>query len=97
MYILIALFVLISIILAYIAFNLFRKVERLEDELEKNIMIYESNLINLRDEFINAEIEIKQLDVNGTFESDDEVGVVYKSIKAVIEDLDRILKEYEKN
>jgi hypothetical protein len=97
MYILLAALTIGCFAFAYTTYNLLMKVESLEDELNRNITVYETNLIDIRDQFIEAEIEIKQLDINGTFESDDEVGIVYKSIRAVINDLDRILKEYEKD
>lgn len=97
MYILLFIFTIGCVSLAYTTYNLLRKVEALEDEIERNLTIYETNLVDIRDQFIDAEIEIKQLDINGTFEFDDEVGIIYKSIKSVINDLSRILKEYEKN
>lgn len=97
MYILLSIFTIACGALSYTTYNLLRKVETLEEELETNLTIYETNLVDIRDQFIDAETEIKQLDINGTFESDDEVGIIFKSVKAVINDLDRILKEYEKN
>jgi hypothetical protein len=97
MYFVLATFVVLCLTLAYVTYNLLIKVEKMEDELTRLNLVYQTNLDSLRDTFIDAEIELKQLDINGTFESDDEVGIMYKSIRTIILDLDRTIKEYEKS
>ena len=42
-------------------------------------------------EFIN-EIKLKEIDIRGAFEADDEVGYVFKSIKEVSEDLTKTIQ-----
>ena len=68
-----------TITFGYISFNLFRKVERLEDWVE-----------DYSQRVIDADTTLKQLDSEGKFESDDEVGVVFEGIKDTIKELSTI-------
>ena len=63
----------------YTSFNLFRKVERLEDWVE-----------DYSQRVIDADTTLKELDSEGKFESDDEIGVVFEGIKNTIKDLSTI-------
>ena len=66
-------------IFGYTSFNLFRKVERLEDWVED----YSQRVIDAND-------TLGQLDSEGKFESDDEIGVIFDGIKNTIKDLSTI-------
>lgn len=68
-----------TITFGYTSFNLFRKVERLEDWVE-----------DYSQRIVDAETTLKQLDSEGKFESDDEIGVVFEGIKNTIKDLSTI-------
>ena len=68
-----------TITFGYTSFNLFRKVERLEDWVE-----------DYSQRVIDADTTLKQLDSEGKFESDDEIGVVFEGIKNTIKDLSTI-------
>ena len=68
-----------TITLGYTSFNLFRKVERLEDWVE-----------DYSQRIIDADTTLKELDSEGKFESDDEIGVVFEGIKNTIQDLTNI-------
>ena len=68
-----------TLTLGYTSFNLFKKVERLEDWVEE---------YSLR--IIEADTTLKELDSEGKFESDDEVGTVFTGIKQTIEELNTI-------
>ena len=68
-----------TITFAYTSFNLFRKVERLEDWVE-----------DYSQRVIDADTTLKELDSEGKFESDDEIGVVFEGIKNTIQDLTNI-------
>lgn len=79
--------ILLSLLLAisiYINWNLFKKVEILE--------MYASNfltdLVHLKDKIREANVVIRNADIRGSFESDDEVGSVFKILKESIEYLD---------
>ena len=68
-----------TLTLGYTSFNLFKKVERLEDWVE-----------DYSQRVIDADTTLKELDSEGKFESDDEIGVVFEGIKNTIKDLTNI-------
>ena len=68
-----------TITFGYTSFNLFRKVERLEDWVE-----------DYSQRVVEADETLKQLDSEGKFESDDEIGVVFDGIRDTIKDLTNI-------
>jgi len=68
-----------TLTLGYTSFNLFKKVERLEDWVE-----------NYSQRIIDADDTLKQIDSEGKFESDDEIGVIFEGIKNTIKDLTNI-------
>ena len=68
-----------TITLGYTSFNLFRKVERLEDWVE-----------DYSQRIVDANTTLGELDSEGKFESDDEIGVVFEGIKNTIKDLSTI-------
>ena len=68
-----------TITFGYTSFNLFRKVERLEDWVE-----------DYSQRIVDADTTLKELDSEGKFESDDEIGVVFEGIKNTIKDLTNI-------
>ena len=68
-----------TLTLGYTSFNLFKKVERLEDWVE-----------NYSQRIIDANTTLEELDSSGKFESDDEVGTVFAGIKQTINDLTNI-------
>jgi|TARA_B100000575_G_C23135442_1_gene659508 hypothetical protein len=68
-----------TITFGYTSFNLFRKVERLEDWVE-----------DYSQRIVDADDKMTQLDSEGKFESDDEIGVVFDGIRDTIKDLTNI-------
>ena len=68
-----------TITFGYTSFNLFRKVERLEDWVE-----------DYSQRIVDANTTLGELDSEGKFESDDEIGVVCEGIKNTIKDLSTI-------
>ena len=68
-----------TITFGYTSFNLFRKVERLEDWVE-----------DYSQRVIDADDRMSKLDSEGKFESDDEIGTVFQGIKDTIKDLTNI-------
>ena len=72
---------IISIILTVRGFSLLTKIEELEDVITE----YE-----LRDELTKEGLEsmlaqMREIDLKGSFESDDEVGSVFNQLKKIIE------------
>lgn len=64
----------------YVNYNLFRKLEVLEDEIESNLNIFRGIYKTMKD-----------IDSTGAFESDDEVGSVFADLKNVVERNEQLL------
>ena len=73
---------LVIITLGWTTFNLTRKVERLETWIEN----YAQRIQDTQD-------VLKEIDSKGDFEADDEVGVIFTSIKEAIDELNEITQE----
>ena len=70
---------IISLTLSYVVFNLTRKVERLETWVE-----------DYAQRIIDTQRVLKEIDSKGDFEADDEVGVIFQSIKETIDEINEI-------
>ena len=70
---------IISLTLSYVVFNLTRKVEKLETWIED----YAQRIQDTKQ-------VLDELDNKGTFEADDEIGVVFTSIKEAVDELNEI-------
>ena len=75
------LFVLIE---GYIIWNLTRKTELLETWVE-----------NFSDKVTQVQQELKDIDSTGHFESDDEIGSIFNSIKEVVDELNDLTEGEE--
>ncbi len=73
---------LIIIMFSWTTFNLTRKVERLETWIED----YAQRIQDTKE-------VLEEIDAKGSFEADDEIGVVFTSIKEAIEELNEITEE----
>lgn len=74
--------IILSGVLGWTTYNQLQKVERLEDWIEN----YSARLIQ-------TQTLLKELDSEGKFESDDEVGTVFKAIQEAINDLTTITEK----
>ena len=72
----------LAVTFGYTTFNLTRKVERLESWVEE-----------YADRVVQTKTTLDQLDSEGKFEADDEIGVVFEGIKTTIEDLNKITEK----
>ena len=86
-YIIIAILVALSGILAYITYNLLGKVEKYEDVVQDQVQ-YLQNIGNAVGE---GQKHLKNLDEKGVFESDDEVGYFFEQMKYVQDELNRYM------
>ncbi len=77
-----AVFVLLSITLGWTTYNQIQKVERLEDWVE-----------NFSAQIILTQRTLEELDSEGKFKSDDEIGTVFTAIKDTVNDLNKITEE----
>ena len=80
--ILLGLLVVIFIIESYVVWNLLNKVELLETWVE-----------DFSDRVAGTWEEIKTIDSTSHFESDDEIGSIFTSIKQTIEELNQYIEE----
>jgi hypothetical protein len=72
--------------------NLMRKLENAEDyliELEESNSRYKSFFESIRKKSNNNYSYIRQLDRLGSFESDDETGVIFNTLKDIVEELNK--------
>ena len=80
--ILLGLTTILTLTLSWTTYNQFQKVERLEDWIEN----YSARLIQTKN-------VLDELDSEGKFESDDEIGVVFQGIQQAVNDLTTITEE----
>ena len=76
------LFILLTLVQGYVIFNLTRKTERLETWIEGYV-----------DRINETQSTLKEIDDKGTFEADDEIGVVFTAIKEAVDELNEITEE----
>lgn len=77
---------LIIIVLLYAVWNLVRKSESLEDEME-----FSEKYINVAyDSMKRAYDRMKKIDRLGSFEADDESGYIFNEIKTAMEELNEV-------
>ena len=73
---------ILTLTLSWTTYNQFQKVERLEDWIEN----YSARLIQTKN-------VLDELDSEGKFESDDEIGVVFQGIQQAVNDLTTITED----
>ena len=78
LYIIIGILIVTNIFFIWRGTQLVKQIESIQNDLD------ESNYIAY-DTFEKMLEEMRQIDIRGSFESDDEVGVVFKELKDVIE------------
>lgn len=89
-WILTLLLILITI-LGYTTFNLLRKNELYEisiDEFELELDEQEKLISNIATKIDESMIRMKEIDTIGSFEADDETGVIFKNIYDIISELE---------
>ena len=80
--IILGLAIILSGVLGWTTYNQLQKVERLEDWVEN----YSARLIQTNN-------ILEELDSEGKFESDDEIGTVFEGIKDAVNDLNKITEQ----
>ena len=74
---------LIVLILGYVSYNLFKKVEQLERIVDSQ----EQYISKFSDSVDFANKRLGEIDEKGTFQSDDEVGWFFESVKTLQSEL----------
>lgn len=80
--------------------NLLRKLETAEEyieELETSNESYEKLFVSLKQKANSNYSYIRQLDRIGSFESDDETGVIFKNLKDIVAELNGEFDATEEN
>ncbi len=72
--------VVLNCVLGYTTYNMLRKNEEADDYICILLMASETAIENMR-----------QVDLNGSFEADDEVAVTFQALKAVTEDYAEVI------
>tara|TARA_B100000029_G_scaffold303978_1_gene296797 strand:+ start:140 stop:406 length:267 start_codon:yes stop_codon:yes gene_type:complete len=80
--IILVLMVLLFVTSCYIIWNLTMKLESLEDWI-----------VNFMDAIEKIQFDLKQIDYKGSFEADDETGIIFNQIKDIIKQLDNFKGE----
>lgn len=81
---------ILLLLLGYAVFNLLRKLETLEDILmQSDTFVY-----GMTNKIEEATERLKDIDLKGTFESDDEVGWFFKSLLELQEELQSYVDQY---
>lgn len=75
-------FILLTLVESYVIFNLTKKTERLETWIE-----------DYAQRIIDTQVTLKQIDDKGNFEADDEIGVIFQSIKETVDELTEITEK----
>ena len=83
---------IILVLLLGLIINLLRKLENAEEyieQLESSNSRYELFFESIRKKSNNNYSYIRQLDRIGSFESDDETGVIFNTLKDIVEELNK--------
>jgi hypothetical protein len=73
---------LLSVTLVFSVINLYRKVT-----------FYEDMLVDIEQQITQSVDRMRQIDLNGAFEADDEVGVVFNQMKDIVDNLGEYIYE----
>lgn len=87
------------VVCIYVISNLLKKVEKYEEVNENmyhHLVEYDDFIETVQTETNNAYNQMKKIDRRGGFASDDEVGLVFKQLKAVVENLNTFVNGEEK-
>ena len=69
----------LTLVMGYVIWNLMTKTEMLEDWVEE-----------FQQKIDRIQFDLKTIDDSGPFEADDEIGVIFESIKGAVNQLDKI-------
>lgn len=93
MILLICILILIIALSAYGIINLLNQLEQLEEQVSFYIDVVDT----VREKVLDVQVQLKEIDIKGSFEADDEVGFVFKEIKELADDLTNTINEaYER-
>ena len=82
----------LTLVLGYTTYNLLRKNEALEDV----ILEQEELVADIAEKIDNSLSRMKEIDQLGSFEADDETGVIFKNLYEIISELEEYYGSEEK-
>jgi hypothetical protein len=85
MIIIISILAVLVVILGYTTWNLLRKNEKAEDIINN----YEGYMNKFSDTLTKSEQRLKEVDVRGAFNSDDEIGFFFTTVRSLQEQLNQ--------
>jgi hypothetical protein len=62
------------------------------EDLEETVIYYQNKLDEIREVVLDTNTQLKDLDIRGAFEADDEVGFVFKEIQQLSEELTKTVE-----
>ena len=88
----IALVILIALLLVVSVYANYNLVKR-NEELEEQVAALQDVLDEVKDQVIDINTRLIEIDIRGSFEADDEVGFVFKEIKEMSAELTDVINE----
>ena len=85
--------VVLSSALSFIVYNLLRKVERYEDAVSR----YDKGMVRLAKVISSSTDNLKELDVRGHFQVDDELGQFFNAMKEAQQEINDTFLDIEEN
>ena len=85
-------------ILGYTTSNLYNKntkYQKIYQEQESDIMDLTNYILDVKEKIDSTYNTLLEVDMKGSFQSDDEVGVVFDEIKKITEELNEMFKQIE--
>ena len=81
-----------SIALCYGCYNLIKQNEALEEAVSDTEEYYQTYLQSIREKVLQTEIQLKELDIRGAFQADDEVGSAFSNMRDVHTELTNFIE-----
>jgi hypothetical protein len=78
-------------VIGFMSYGIWNLVSQNED-LEETVIYYQNRLDEIREKVLDTNIQLKDLDIRGAFEADDEVGFVFKEIQQLSEELTKTVE-----
>jgi hypothetical protein len=87
---------ILSLVIAIGTYGIVNLLKQLE-QLEEQVSFYIDVVDAIREKVLDVQVQLKEIDIKGSFEADDEVGFVFKEIKDLADDLTNTINEaYER-
>lgn len=78
-------------VIGFMSYGMWNLVKQNED-LEETVIYYQEKLDEIREVVLDTNTQLKDLDIRGAFEADDEVGFVFKEIQQLSEELTKTVE-----